>query len=175
MSVSCLHWGYVSYFSHCCDQRSDKTWPKERRTHLGFQFAEGHSQSWWGRHDSLSTRQLSGLIESAVRRTRTDRTWGGVIKPLGFPCSGPLPPAKIHLLKILQPSRTAPPARGQMSKHTNPWGTFILKAQWNLNGGYGIPLKVLYKWHRHCLQWAEARKASHVKATNRFHRSIKLT
>lgn len=38
--------------------------------------------------------------------------------------SDPLPPAKLRLLKVLQPPSTAPPPRYQMLKHTSQWETF---------------------------------------------------
>lgn len=40
-----------------------------------------------------------------------------------------LSPAKLHLLKVPQPAKPAPPAGNQLFKHLNLWGTPRIQTQ----------------------------------------------
>lgn len=65
---------------------------------------------------------------------------GGAIKPQGPPTS----PARLSLLKLLQPSKAAPPAGGQGLKQTASGGPFTL----NRNRWLSCADSFLMTWHK---------------------------
>lgn len=61
-------------------------------------------------------------IASLLGKQRVNRKWGQAVKPQGPPCDS-LPPARCHLLKDLQCSKAASPAREPVLTHGSHWGT----------------------------------------------------
>ena len=102
--------GYLPY----CGKTSDKSHAREE----GIQSVTVR-KAWWQQFEATSYIQLPG------RKERAGRKWARLENLKVLP-QGPPPPARLHLQKIPQPSKIAPPD-GAMSKHASLRGTSMSK------------------------------------------------
>jgi hypothetical protein len=87
----------------------------------------GYSPSQQGRHGCTQEGWLG----------RSICTWNAESKQeveLGYKASRPthcdlLPPVKLHLLRVLRPSQTVPPAGDQVLQYVSLWRTFHMQTQ----------------------------------------------
>lgn len=72
---------------------------------------------------------MADHIACTVRKLSVNRKWDRAIKPYASVPSYLLPPARLCLPKVLQPSKTAPPTGDQMVEHIAYGGNFTSKQQ----------------------------------------------
>lgn len=85
-------------------------------------------------HDS-SYRETCGHIAYRVRRQRMNRNMVRTIEPPSSPpVNNPLPPVKLHLLKVPQHSQTILPAGNQVFKDIAYGGMFCIQPTTSTKG-----------------------------------------
>lgn len=75
-------------------------------------------RAWWQEHE------VAGHMMSAARKHENAKDIGSGHQTSRAVPSDLLLPTRLHLLKMPQPSQTAPPAGDQVVKHMSLWGTF---------------------------------------------------
>lgn len=114
-------------FSQCSDKTSNKKLLKRQTTGVD-------SQVEWMQFNGSSKTQKQEVVRaghtaSSVRRWRINRTQSQAIKPQDSDFSSLLPPAKLCIRKVPQPSQGVSSFGGQLLNHMIFLGTFLFKPQ----------------------------------------------
>lgn len=122
LGTRCCNDHSIHCFSGCCDKRPYKD---SFRNRFPFGLCLRGIQSIMV-VKTVSRSEAACLIASIGRKQRKQEV-EIVYKPSSPTYSNPLPPARLHLLKVPQPFKIMPPSGDQVFKHVILWGHFSFK------------------------------------------------